>query len=127
MTRHGNARKWPTFSKTHCSPYPLLLQNTGGILHERKPSAEPVHLRVRSSNLGFTGTMVLRERLVDWAEAINTDRSPLSGRGWVLQERILPSRTLHFGEQHIFWECRTAVWSEALKSDPDTPETGSWG
>jgi len=26
-------------------------------------------------------------------------------RGWCLQERILPSRVLHFGAQQVFWEC----------------------
>lgn len=32
--------------------------------------------------------------------------SPLSGRGWLLQERLLASRTLHFGCEQLFWECR---------------------
>ena len=31
--------------------------------------------------------------------------SPLSGRGWVLQERLLAPRTLHFGREQLFWEC----------------------
>ncbi|KAJ4386831.1 hypothetical protein N0V93_009729 [Gnomoniopsis smithogilvyi] len=29
----------------------------------------------------------------------------LSERGWVLQERLLSPRTLHFGPDRIFWEC----------------------
>ncbi|KAE8447426.1 hypothetical protein EG329_010840 [Mollisiaceae sp. DMI_Dod_QoI] len=31
--------------------------------------------------------------------------SPLSARGWALQERVLPRRTLHFTSREIFWEC----------------------
>jgi hypothetical protein len=31
--------------------------------------------------------------------------SPLSRRGWVLQERAKAPRTLHFGKSQIYWEC----------------------
>lgn len=30
---------------------------------------------------------------------------PLHQRGWVLQERLLAPRVLHFGQEQIFWEC----------------------
>ena len=33
------------------------------------------------------------------------ERSPLSCRGWVLQERAIAPRTLHFGMSQINWEC----------------------
>jgi hypothetical protein len=31
---------------------------------------------------------------------------PSLHRGWVIQERILAPRTLHFGSSQMFWECR---------------------
>lgn len=31
---------------------------------------------------------------------------PLNRRAWVLQERILSPRVLHFGHEQLFWECR---------------------
>jgi hypothetical protein len=31
--------------------------------------------------------------------------SPLSSRGWILQERILSPRIIHFGRQQLLWEC----------------------
>ena len=31
---------------------------------------------------------------------------PLHRRGWVLQERLLAPRTLHFAQHQIFWECQ---------------------
>ncbi|OCK75987.1 HET-domain-containing protein [Lepidopterella palustris CBS 459.81] len=31
--------------------------------------------------------------------------TPLGSRGWVLQERILSPRVLHFGAKQVFWEC----------------------
>jgi hypothetical protein len=30
---------------------------------------------------------------------------PLLSRGWVLQERIMAKRMLHFGQQQLYWEC----------------------
>ena len=35
--------------------------------------------------------------------------TPLDTRGWVLQERILSPRILHYGAQQIYWECREAT------------------
>ena len=35
--------------------------------------------------------------------------SPLSKRAWVLQERWLSPRILHFTAQQVFWECRTTL------------------
>lgn len=33
--------------------------------------------------------------------------STLSKRGWVVQERMLSPRTIHFASDRIFWECRS--------------------
>ncbi|PVH79636.1 HET-domain-containing protein [Cadophora sp. DSE1049] len=41
-------------------------------------------------------------------------RAPLSLRGWVMQERILPVRTLHFTKNQVFWECGETFASEAF-------------
>lgn len=38
----------------------------------------------------------------EWTEF---DRSSLSRRAWVFQERVLSPRTLHFGLSQLFWEC----------------------
>ncbi|KAI8155736.1 ATPase family AAA domain-containing protein 3B [Colletotrichum sp. SAR 10_70] len=45
----------------------------------------------------------------------NTDSQSavLSKRGWVLQERILAPRVLHFGKSQVLWECNTSISSEA--------------
>jgi hypothetical protein len=37
---------------------------------------------------------------------------PLSQRAWTLQERLLSSRTLHYGAQKMYWECQTYVLAE---------------
>lgn len=40
--------------------------------------------------------------------------SHLATRAWALQEKLLPYRTLHFGDRGVFWECRTDIASENL-------------
>lgn len=35
---------------------------------------------------------------------VNLGAMPLMQRGWALQERLLPSRTLHFTKTEVFWE-----------------------
>ncbi|KAI0867678.1 heterokaryon incompatibility protein-domain-containing protein [Hypoxylon argillaceum] len=35
----------------------------------------------------------------------DVDDGPLSRRAWVLQERVLSPRTLHFTERQVYWEC----------------------
>lgn len=48
---------------------------------------------------------------------------PLSRRGWVVQERLLSPRVLHFTSDRITWECdQSPLLHEALPDGP--PETG---
>jgi hypothetical protein len=39
-------------------------------------------------------------------------RAPLNLRGWVLQERLLSPRILHFARYQIYWECSRTIASE---------------
>ncbi|KAF7866833.1 hypothetical protein EAF04_005674 [Stromatinia cepivora] len=41
-------------------------------------------------------------------------RSPLSRRGWVLQERALARRTIYFTETQTYWECGDGIRCETL-------------
>lgn len=47
-----------------------------------------------------------------WRDAI--EDAPLGRRGWVVQERALSPRTLHFGKGQIFWECLDIQASEVF-------------
>lgn len=40
--------------------------------------------------------------------------SPLANRGWIVQERLLSPRTLHFSEYGLFWECNEIVACETF-------------
>jgi hypothetical protein len=40
-------------------------------------------------------------------------KGPLNTRAWVLQERNLSPRTLHFGTTQRLWECQQSAWEES--------------
>ncbi|KAH8881099.1 HET-domain-containing protein [Thozetella sp. PMI_491] len=59
----------------------------------------------------------------DWFHLIN-NHCVLNKRGWVLQERLLSPRTMHFSG-YPFWECRELVSCEASPS-PLHPASHQW-
>lgn len=59
----------------------------------------------------------------DWRETFWHDsftREPLVRRAWVLQERLLAPRVLHFGKGQVFWECRQV---QCCETNPITTMT----
>ena len=85
-------------------------ENRSHGLFVQRPLAlfKPIEAYVKG-NIRVKGGIVLQEGkhfLVDrdmWlAEVVN---APLNRRAWVVQERILSPRTLHFGSNQLFWEC----------------------
>lgn len=48
----------------------------------------------------------------NWAN--NVSRAPLNGRSWVLQERLLSCRILHFTADQVYWECSGLEASEVF-------------
>ena len=51
-----------------------------------------------------------------WVEKLN--KTPLNNRGWVLQERFLSPRTVHFRDDQILWECYLGRRSEHFPLGP---------
>ena len=47
--------------------------------------------------------------------------SPLNKRGWVLQERFLAPRTVHFCRRQIYWECASSLIAESEATVPQKP------
>jgi hypothetical protein len=62
---------------------------------------------------------------------VAVDELPLNQRGWVMQERLLSNRTLHFTSTEIFWQCRSQLSSESVRDlyptgfDPEDESTVS--
>jgi hypothetical protein len=53
----------------------------------------------------------------DWWPDVS-EKKPLSKRGWVVQERLLSPRTIHFASP-VFWECRELVACETYPNGLD--------
>jgi hypothetical protein len=47
-----------------------------------------------------------------WADEVLN--APLNKRGWVLQERLLPPRNVHFCRREVFWECCEQAYCETF-------------
>ncbi len=85
-------------SRRHSEPIRIPWDPTVGELSSREGwPAEPLKLFVFPSFRSF------KEQLQD---------SPLARRGWAFQERILAARTIHFGPELTFWECKEACIGE---------------
>jgi len=81
----------------------------------------------RDANCFFSATITLQDgsdhgSWLIWNEHFNSDvaGAPLNHRSWVLQERVLARRGLHFGRSQEHWDCTSLVTSESVPSDFDT-------
>ncbi|KAK3502515.1 hypothetical protein B0T13DRAFT_430379 [Neurospora crassa] len=82
---------------------------TEGFLNPRK-SRTVVNLGRKKDDIGVYATPFsddFKKHVVN---------SPLSERGWVLQERALARRTIYFTEWQTYWECGHGIRCETLTS-----------
>ncbi|KAK0612121.1 heterokaryon incompatibility protein-domain-containing protein, partial [Immersiella caudata] len=74
----------------------------GGLFFDRDPDA------VQPFTVYTPGSGTLGEGWYTWKDDSRWSRlgqEPLHRRGWVLQERPLSPRTIHFAKSEIFWHC----------------------
>ncbi|KAK1948896.1 heterokaryon incompatibility protein [Colletotrichum sublineola] len=86
-----------------------------GLFFGRDPRlSHRTDVRMCVEGLGLaTGTDYIDCSILDldfWSNGIG--RCPLNTRGWVLQERLLSPRVLHFAKDQLFWECREHTAAE---------------
>jgi hypothetical protein len=53
---------------------------------------------------------------IGWQQYVES--AELSGRAWVVQERLLSPRTIHFAADQVYWECTSLRASEFLPHGP---------
>jgi len=76
----------------------------GGLWINRSPSLSlPCEVRLNRRPAANTMWHIHLKYL---AQSTLLLEGPLLKRGWVVQERVLAPRTLHFGTNQLFWECR---------------------
>lgn len=67
----------------------------------------------------------LRRARPSWNQVL--EESPLSKRAWVLQERLLSKRIVHFEKNEIFWECLESSSREgSVEDEPEVCDEGGW-
>jgi hypothetical protein len=77
----------------------------GGCFRERNPILQDDTVSISDSN-------TYRRIYNRYAVSDHFDGSPLLQRGWVVQERIMSRRFIHFGAEQVFWDCRELFASE---------------
>jgi hypothetical protein len=89
-----------------------------GLFASREPSLlQPILVDIDDDiyfeeDLAFHRGQYLLVEADAWKEDI--EEAPLNQRGWVMQERMLSPRSLHFGTRQLFWECYETEACEAF-------------
>lgn len=121
------------YSNSFCNISADWGDETNGLFFERTPIFEPpcaIQMRWKSSDnldesprLQPDGDPDYIVRRGEWVE--DPRDSPLNRRGWVLQERLLAPRVLHFSPEQVSWECgelfswEKAPWLDSLQAPHD--------
>ena len=74
---------------------------------ERKTKREYLYVQDDSGRIFYAGTDV-----ADFDKEV--EEAKLNTRAWVMQERFLSCRTIHFGAKQMNWECGKGVYCEDL-------------
>ncbi|KAH7228388.1 heterokaryon incompatibility protein-domain-containing protein [Fusarium solani] len=98
---------------------------TGGIFGERRTEdLTSTPIRLSSCPCNHCTVYVRRWRSIAYPSANHSvnSQTPTSGlntRGWVLQERLMSPRTLHFTGSEVAWECPRQVSCECRLGNQD--------
>lgn len=76
----------------------------------RSRTMKPIRLTYKSDGVEPDFTVIMQPTLCgSWMQGL---KGPLQSRAWVLQERHLSPRIIHYTKKCLMWECRTAIASE---------------
>jgi hypothetical protein len=111
-------REFPNMGKIYqhslCTIAASGAEHSGvGCFYRRESATWPVQnyfLTDNNRELGKDNPVILEATLPNWN--ITVENSALAKRGWVLQERMLASRTLFWTEDGLFWDCSELNASE---------------
>jgi len=111
---HQSARMGDIYTHSYCNIAATGAEPTKGCFtYRHTPMVEPYSIsnpRSKGSEDDPEETYVIGYDDF-WSNSLLD--TPLHNRGWVLQERLLSPRTIHFGQEQMFWECRRDIACEA--------------
>lgn len=122
------ARMSEIYARSHCNIATADAVNGKGCFVDRYVCrVEPCLIDSSTFMKGHTGNYVIA---YDDFWSINLRNAPLHQRGWVLQERLLSPRTIHFGSEQIFWECEHHTACESyprgIPAELKNPRAKAW-
>jgi hypothetical protein len=95
------------FSSAYCTI--AVTCATGSADGFLKPRGNRKYVTMRSSK---GSKFFICEAIDDFG--LHVEASELNQRGWVLQERALSNRTIHFTEKQSYWECGEGIRCETF-------------
>lgn len=111
-----NSKDWETEASMMSSVYGGSLLNIAA--SSARDGTEGCFLKPQYHSGGFTAQVSICGRIEtrDFATMDEYEKSVtkshLATRGWTMQEKLLPTRTIHCGDQGFFWECKSRIASE---------------
>lgn len=91
------------YSSAYCVLAATSATNIWAGFLEQNAETEYIYARDRSDQRFYISTDV-----GDFDRHV--EKAPLNNRAWVLQERVLARRTLHFAADHTYWECGAGIY-----------------
>jgi hypothetical protein len=95
------------YTSAYCTVAATSAVNSNSGFLKRSISSEYVYVQDDSGRAVYVCTNV-----ADFDKEV--EEANLNTRGWVMQERLLSCRTIHFGANQIYWECGKGVYCEDL-------------
>lgn len=95
------------------------VDSTKGLFKERKPDLlweDEINLNTEEIPGYNPNDLIKRCKILDlsfWERHV--EEAPVNRRAWVLQERLMAPRVLHFCEDQIAWECRKIDAAESFR------------
>ena len=101
------------------------IDGDGGLFRDRTPEyiqddvVDVYYPKADGRSAGYDTAKCTITSMSMWQELV--DQAPINKRGWVLQERLLAPRVLHFCHDQVAWECAefddAEISGEALMTD----------
>lgn len=100
------------YSSAYCTIAATCASGSSDSFLKPRPEWRCVTMRSSSGSGSNARRYYVCEAIDDFA--VHVDQSELNQRGWVLQERALSRRTIHFTATQSYWECGGGVRCETL-------------
>ncbi|OAL44083.1 HET-domain-containing protein [Pyrenochaeta sp. DS3sAY3a] len=114
----GNIEDWRReaglMSNVYGGSYINIAASSATNAHEGCFLKEPYMVDGLRARININGYKYVRDFYNNYVYHHSVGASHLATRAWTLQEKLLPPRTIHFGDRGAFWECRLKKANEFL-------------